>query len=61
MKISPRVDDFRTDAFLGFGPGYRILNSEQTTWRVQAGVGVRYTERPAQELAFDLSRALMAI
>lgn len=45
--------DFRTDAFLGFGPGYRILNSEQTTWRVQAGVGVRYTKTGAQEAGFD--------
>lgn len=36
--------DFRRDAFLGFGPGYRVLNTPQTTWRVQAGVGVRYTE-----------------
>ncbi|MFC0200148.1 DUF481 domain-containing protein [Paracoccus rhizosphaerae] len=39
--------DFRQDAFLGFGPGYRILNSPETTWRVQAGVGVRYTETGA--------------
>tara|TARA_R110002110_G_scaffold50315_1_gene148933 strand:- start:1571 stop:2083 length:513 start_codon:yes stop_codon:yes gene_type:complete len=31
-----------TDAFLGFGPGYRILNSQDHTWRVQAGPGVRY-------------------
>lgn len=31
-----------TDAFLGFGPGYRVLNSENQTWRVQAGPGARY-------------------
>ena len=31
------------DGFLGFGPGYRILNTADTAWRVQAGVGVRYT------------------
>ncbi len=48
--FAAEFDDFRTDAFLGFGPGYRILNSEQTTWRVQAGVGVRYTKTGAQEL-----------
>ncbi|WP_228461815.1 DUF481 domain-containing protein [Paracoccus liaowanqingii] len=36
--------DFRRDAFLGFGPGYRVINTPDTTWRVQAGVGVRYTE-----------------
>lgn len=32
------------DAFLGVGPGYRIVNQENTTWRVQAGPGVRYLE-----------------
>ncbi|MGB3246212.1 MAG: DUF481 domain-containing protein [Sulfitobacter sp.] len=31
-----------TDAFLGFGPGYRVLNKENHTWRVQAGPGARY-------------------
>lgn len=31
-----------TNAFLGFGPGYRVLNSENHTWRVQAGPGARY-------------------
>lgn len=31
-----------TDAFLGFGPGYRVLNKPNQTWRVQAGPGVRY-------------------
>jgi putative salt-induced outer membrane protein len=46
-------NDFRTDAFLGFGPGYRILNSADTTWRVQAGVGVRYTKTGAQELGIN--------
>ncbi|MDX2484490.1 MAG: DUF481 domain-containing protein [Pseudodonghicola sp.] len=31
-----------TDAFLGFGPGYRVLNKPHNTWRVQAGPGARY-------------------
>jgi putative salt-induced outer membrane protein len=31
-----------TDAFIGVGPGYRILNSPDVTWRVQAGIGVSY-------------------
>ena len=31
-----------TDAFVGVGPGYRILNSPSTAWRVQAGVGASY-------------------
>lgn len=35
-------DGSETDAFLGFGPGYRVLNKENHTWRVQGGPGVRY-------------------
>lgn len=31
-----------TDAFLGFGPGYRVINTDKQTWRVQAGPGARY-------------------
>ncbi|MES2143403.1 MAG: DUF481 domain-containing protein [Pseudomonadota bacterium] len=31
-----------TDAFVGVGPGYRIINTDQASWRVQAGVGVSY-------------------
>lgn len=40
-------ENYRT-GFLGFGPGYRILNSDTTTWRVQAGVGVRYSQNGLQ-------------
>lgn len=32
----------KQDVFLGFGPGYRVVNTEQMTWRVQAGVGKSY-------------------
>ncbi|MCB2109589.1 MAG: DUF481 domain-containing protein [Defluviimonas sp.] len=41
------VDDFasnKKDAFLGFGPGYRIINEDNVAWRVQVGIGARYTE-----------------
>lgn len=34
----------KRDAFIGIGPGYRIINNDQTAWRVQAGVGIRYTQ-----------------
>lgn len=34
----------KRDAFIGAGPGYRIINNDTTAWRVQAGVGVRYTK-----------------
>jgi len=32
---------------VGFGPGFRILNTETQTWRVQAGPGIRYTKDQA--------------
>ncbi len=38
-------DGFATnehDAFIGVGPGYRVVNSENVTWRVQAGPGARF-------------------
>ncbi|MCQ0969966.1 DUF481 domain-containing protein [Paracoccus sp. TK19116] len=37
------------DAFLGFGPGYRIINTPDTAWRMQAGVGVRYTRNVGED------------
>lgn len=46
-------DNLRRDGFLGVGPGYRIINNETTTWRVQAGLGVRYTQTGAQHMADD--------
>ncbi|MGP9805699.1 DUF481 domain-containing protein [Paracoccus sp. NSM] len=42
-----RPDDLRRDGFLGFGPGYRIINTQDTAWRVQAGVGIRYQQTGA--------------
>ena len=44
---SARYDKFDTnkvDAFLGFGPGVRVINTPQASWRLQAGPGVRYVE-----------------
>lgn len=47
------------DAFLGAGLGYRFLNTDKTTWRVQAGPGARYisdvTGASDTELGFILS------
>lgn len=39
--------DPKHDGFIGFGPGVRVLNSQTTTWRIQAGPGVRYVETAA--------------
>lgn len=44
---SARYDNFdsnKIDAFAGFGPGYRVINQPNQSWRVQAGPGVRYVE-----------------
>lgn len=43
--------DLRRDAFIGVGPGYRVINTDTTAWRVQAGVGYRYTQTAFQYLA----------
>ncbi|MFN3276431.1 MAG: YdiY family protein [Paracoccus sp. (in: a-proteobacteria)] len=53
LKVDGLVDgdnrptDLRRDGFLGFGPGYRIINTQDTAWRVQAGVGIRYQQTGA--------------
>lgn len=42
--LAVAADETRTDGFVGFGPGYRIVNRPDLTWRVQAGIGVSYLE-----------------
>lgn len=42
--LANTADDIRRDGFVGVGPGYRILNTEQIAWRVQVGVGLSYLE-----------------
>ncbi|MDT8855333.1 DUF481 domain-containing protein [Paracoccaceae bacterium Fryx2] len=42
--LADAADDFKHDAFIGIGPGYRIVNTPDFSWRVQAGVGLSYTE-----------------
>jgi putative salt-induced outer membrane protein len=39
--------NFKHDAFLGAGPGFRVVNTEDLAWRVQAGPGIRYLEDQA--------------
>lgn len=40
--LADEADETKTDAFVGIGPGYRVINQEDITWRVQAGVGISY-------------------
>lgn len=42
--LAKKASETKQDAFLGVGPGYRIVNTEQMTWRVQAGLGISYLE-----------------
>jgi putative salt-induced outer membrane protein len=42
--LADEEGDIARDAFIGVGPGYRIINTDQVTWRVQAGVGVSYLQ-----------------
>lgn len=42
--LATTADETKTDAFVGFGPGYRVINRPDLTWRVQAGIGVSYLE-----------------
>ena len=46
--LASTADETRRDAFLGFGPGYRIVNSPDMTWRVQAGIGISYLQDGAR-------------
>jgi putative salt-induced outer membrane protein len=40
--LATAATDVKKDAFLGFGPGYRVVNTDKVTWRVQAGIGQSY-------------------
>jgi len=66
-EIDAREDDEvsgnRTDIFVGGGLGYRIVNSEQFQWTVQAGPGYRAREdfsgERTKEVAASLSSDLL--
>lgn len=42
--LAKGTDATKIDAFLGFGPGYRLVNTPNMTLRVQAGVGQSYLQ-----------------
>lgn len=42
--LAVTATEYKNDGFLGFGPGVRIVNTPDTTWRLQAGVGASYLE-----------------
>lgn len=43
-KLTTTADEYTQDIFLGAGLGYRIYNSNDTQWSVQAGPGYRLAE-----------------
>lgn len=46
-EVNTKYDEFGSyvhDDFIGVGLGYRIVNTRQTTWSLQAGPGWRYLE-----------------
>ncbi|MCB2117025.1 MAG: DUF481 domain-containing protein [Rhodobacteraceae bacterium] len=42
--LAATATEYNKDAFIGVGPGYRVINTPATAWRVQAGIGVSYLE-----------------
>ncbi|MCZ0962248.1 DUF481 domain-containing protein [Paracoccus benzoatiresistens] len=51
-EIEEKLSDFARDGFIGVGPGYRIINTDTAAWRVQAGIGYRYTQTGAQKSGY---------
>ncbi len=42
--LADAASETQNDGFVGVGPGFRVINNPNTTWRVQAGVGISYLE-----------------
>jgi len=42
--LATEADEVELDAFVGVGPGYRVINQPDMTWRIQAGVGISHLE-----------------
>ncbi len=42
--LADEAGEVRRDGFIGFGPGYRVVNTPDMTWRVQAGIGISYLQ-----------------
>ena len=40
--LANAADEVKTDAFIGVGPGWRVINNPDMTWRLQAGLGMSY-------------------
>lgn len=47
--LADEATEVRRDGFVGVGPGYRVVNTPEMTWRIQAGIGISYLEDGARE------------
>ena len=47
--LADRLNDRQRDVFVGFGVGYRIYNTDQIQWSVQAGPGYRFIDTVGNE------------
>lgn len=52
--LATLASEVKTDAFVGIGPGYRIVNTPDMTWRLQVGVGVSYLEDGLDESVTEI-------
>lgn len=46
---------FRHDYFLGAGAGYKVIDTAQTRWRLEAGPGIRFYDRPTLDFDGDVA------
>jgi putative salt-induced outer membrane protein len=51
--LADEAGEISDDAFIGVGPGYRVINRPDLTWRVQAGIGISYLENGIGESDTD--------
>ena len=51
--LAEAAGEIRRDGFLGVGPGYRIVNTPDMAWRLQAGIGVSYLQDGARDSTTD--------
>lgn len=40
--LATKAGQIQTDAFIGIGPGVRLINTPDVSWRVQAGLGMSF-------------------
>ncbi len=57
-ELADAVDDIEQDIFVGFGAGYRIYNTSDLQWSVQAGPGYRYIETVGRDTVDEAAASI---